>query len=447
MKIGISQKSEPSQRISKEWGEKMIDVNALYGYPSWEYSGFTHMLLPCDGLIAKFRPNLNSGLAYSALFERGLIKRFRFHANDAPLRDGFALYMTSRCNCQCEYCESEHISPVRDMGLETLNAAFEFCAWTARRLGGRKLSITLLGGEPTIMADAIAGLMERLRLANVDAIASLCTNGMLSEENLRRLLLYDNIEWRISLDVPGKEHSCLDYRRGIDYFQVYKAIKAVVKHKRPHQIRTTVTDRNLSLMEAIASECEALGARKITFTPMRYAYGRSLNMPNAVVDPEEYAKAWFSCRRKFNSVSDTHFDMLFGKTTAYCSSVFIMPDGTILPTISESYKDKRFHIGNVLERDWTALEEKLNSHRKQFLNQVEENCKDCVGRHICSGGSMAPQLHMGRRGQSGTCLHLRAMAALAAERINELLPDYGRAVESLPEGIELIDYRSLKSRV
>jgi len=427
----------------------MGGCSALYGYPYWEDSGYSYWMFPCDGVIARFRADTEKISAYDALLQRGLIKRFAFHTNGNPLKDGIVLYLTSRCNCSCDYCEANIGSPVTDMSYAVLNAAFEFCVWVSRGIGSRRLSVTLLGGEPTLKTDMICGLAERFKLAGADVNISLCTNGMIRDCDLGRLLEYDNIEWRISLDIPEEQYAGLDYRSGSRYDLVFRTIREVAARGRAHVIRTTVTKRNMHLMDEIALKCVSLGANKITYTPLRVAYGKSLDLPDSAPDVEEYMAAWYAvrqfCRRERLdiNVADSHFDMLFGKGTLYCSSIFIMPDGTILPTTSEAYVHKRLCVGNVTERDWTGVEAKLNKLKKQFLLDVEKDCADCAGRHICGGGAMAAEFYMGTKRQGRECLYLRRMITEAAERINahELT-----AVEKIQD-IQLLDYINLKNYI
>lgn len=299
--------------------------------------------------------------------------------------------------------------------------------------------------------DAIIGLMGRLHLANVNAIVSLCTNGMIADGDLKRLLRYDNIEWRISLDTPSERYSEFDCRTGFDFERVFNTIRAVIAHDRPLVIRSTVTKQNMFLMDELVQKCEHMGVKKIMFTPMRFAYGRSLNMRHAMPDADEYIMSWFNCRSNTAgiTVTDSHFEMIFGKGHLYCPGVFVMPDGIVLPTIAEAYVQKRLHIGNIAERDWLSFETKLNGIKSQFFLDVEENCQKCIGRHICGGGAMATELYLGTNRQGMECSYLQRMVTEACKRINPRLPKQGENIltDVIPGGVCLLDYKHLKSKI
>ncbi len=424
-----------------------LDIKALYGYPSWEDGVNRYWLLPGDGVAAVFPIDMDAGGVFALLERAGLMRRFDFHTNEFPLKDGLALYLTSECNSRCAYCEADIGSPATCMDAGVINAAFEFAAWISRKNMRKRLSVTLLGGEPTLYTASIIGLLERLKLARVDATVSLCTNGALSDADLARLLPYENVEWRISLDVPGASYSGMDYRYGCDYSRVIHTIRAVADAKRAHAVRCTVTRQTLPLMSEMVSFCESLGAKKLAFTPIRAMYGHSRQMAAIVPDAGEYIASWFAARRASKSieVADSHFDMLFGKNGLYCSHTFIMPDGTILPTISEAYAQSRLHAGNVTERAWPYVESALNRFKKAFLAAVDDNCGGCAGRHVCGGGAMATELYLGSRRQGMECRYLQGMIAAVCARIHALLP--AEPAEELAPKVKLVRYNHMKDEI
>lgn len=398
---------------------------ALAGYPAWRTGGSLRVMLPFDARIAVFPHGTRDEDALRLLSEAKLLRRFRFHDGPSALPDGLVLYLTRRCNGRCAYCEAAIGGETDDMELPVLNAAFELAAHIARRQEG-PVSLTYLGGEPTLRPDLIEAMHRRLTLARVDAAAALCTNGMLSPDVRERLLRLP-LKWRVSLDLPP-EAGAGGMRAGIDPRAVTQTIRAAVSAGRRVVLRTTVGRHNLERMPDMLALCERLGCSHIVFTPLRVAYGRSVRVAAQAPDPAEYAAMWLRCKRAAPSlVRDSHWRMLFGARGLYCSSTFIMPGGEALPTICEAYGRERLRLGDVRRRDWAALARRSDALRADFLAAVDDRCGDCPARHICGGGFKATELRLGNRATRAECSVLRHLLAAVARSLDARLP--GAAAE------------------
>ena len=92
----------------------------------------------------------------------------------------FTILPTSRCNARCFYCYEQGI-PQKNMSRETAQSVADYII---RVSGGKKVRLGWFGGEPTLGADIISLICQRLRENGVSYTSGIISNGLLLDDGM-----------------------------------------------------------------------------------------------------------------------------------------------------------------------------------------------------------------------------------------------------------------------
>jgi len=116
------------------------------------------------------------------------------------------LWPTARCTLDCAYCYRA-LRGGRPMPPEVADRAIDLAA-----AGGAPFHLQFAGGEPTLVPDLIARVVDRVRSRGLAATIAVQTNGTRITPGLADLLARGRVEVGVSLDGPVAVHDRLRAR-------------------------------------------------------------------------------------------------------------------------------------------------------------------------------------------------------------------------------------------
>lgn len=358
-----------------------------------------------------------------------------------PLR-ALSLAVAQKCNLGCTYCYAQgggFGSPAANMPVETALASVDLLF--ADVIGGERVNLAFLGGEPLLNRPVIRAATARARALAAERSAevsfSLTTNGTWLTVEDGDFFEEHGFAVTVSLDGIGPVHDRLRPFLGGQgsYDRIIERVVPLLAVQRRMQVsaRVTVTPTNLGLREVL-DEFIGLGFFGVGFSPL-------LRSPagGGELGPEELSallKEMVDCGTEFerrvvagqrypftNAVSamreihrGTHRPYPCGAGTGYLG---VSADGT-LAACHRFIGDGAGAFGSVSEgvdrRRQSVWLEQRHVHR-------QEPCRACWARYLCGGGCHHEVIARGRpacsyiRGWLHWCLG--AYARLSTRR-----PDY-----------------------
>lgn len=125
------------------------------------------------------------------------------------------LLTTYACNLGCIYCYQSPLNEKSFMTKETAEAAVKWLVNQVLVDGYKTLRITFYGGEPLMNKDIMFYVAEQLHIQckenKIELLIGLISNGtLLNDDIIKKMLKYNLVELRVSIDGKGKYH---DQRR------------------------------------------------------------------------------------------------------------------------------------------------------------------------------------------------------------------------------------------
>lgn len=174
------------------------------------------------------------------------------------------VHLTESCNLRCRHCydQGHHAPSARRLGTGALIDA-------ARSLVPLGLGrVTLSGGEPLLVPE-LPELIEALRALGVTV--QLLTNATLLADALARRLAAAQVEVTVSLHGADAESHDRLAGQGA-YHRVLRGLGRLRAHVPPDRftINTTLTDWNLTQVDAVVERAARLGAGTVRFMPLHH---------------------------------------------------------------------------------------------------------------------------------------------------------------------------------
>lgn len=115
----------------------------------------------------------------------------------------YLILPTTACNARCWYCFEKDIKPIT-MSKETANDVADFIEI---HCGGKPVHIWWFGGEPTIAANRIDQICERLKKKKINYFSDITTNGYLFDKTMIDKAKYLWNLRQVSISLDGTEEN------------------------------------------------------------------------------------------------------------------------------------------------------------------------------------------------------------------------------------------------
>lgn len=320
-----------------------------------------------------------------------------------PRFNKLTFYLSDKCNMDCAYCYAESNAASTVLSNKKIETAIEYLCKTSL---SDEVTIRLLGGEPTVVWDALEYVVScaRSTAAKYDKAIKLTmeSNGLWSDEQYAFIVShFDHVG--ISIDGPKDIH---DYNRrlisgGGSFERVYRTLRRLHEERRlSFNIACVITSYSVHRMiEITRFFCENFPGEDISFTPMdeigERAKGGKSRAPNVVAYLEEYVAA-VKYAHSLGTGNDLmtsviYFDDL--NTALYCDcnggNYFVLPTGHIssCTKVNKPSSDARdmFIYGMVDDTNVTFSKEKYEKLREYNPMNIAK-CSNCFAINICRAG-------------------------------------------------------------
>ena len=303
------------------------------------------------------------------------------------------LIVTTRCNLLCRYCYNGEVCNARDMSEDVVNRTLDIASQ-----GEGPIHIQITGGEPTLVPDKIAMVLEnvRRRITRPYTIG-IQTNGTFLNLDLAREFKKYGVQVGISLDGPPGVNERLRGGTGA----TLRGLGILESCEVPFRITTVVTNQNVQFLDKLVymlagfKEIRGIGLDLLvrkgrvfsnsndnaavslpTSDELRHSIrsllsaldeiNRRRSVPIVLREREKLEKAFSIKRRGFFCHASKG------------ESMAVRPDGSIFPC-GQTAGDLRFFAGDV----WTWDKTKLGS--LSLFELAEDRCSNCPIREFCPG--------------------------------------------------------------
>lgn len=302
------------------------------------------------------------------------------------------LEITLACNLNCRHCASSAGRP-RSNELTT-NEMIAICDQFPDLLV-REVDIT--GGEPLVRKDWFK-IAEHLGKLNIHV--RMVTNGLLLKDNISRIINAGLSTVGISFDGLENTHDFIRERKGL-FKRIIDGVEAAIAANIPVAAITAVNNRNVDELQELQTVLFDLGIRDWQVQPI-FSRGRAketeLNLSeSAFLEMGEFVKR----RMKMCDASGFHLmpadgvgyytdmdtrDHAWKGCSAGLSTCGITADGKIKGCLS---LPDHFIEGDLRQNDlWDIWFNKHSfAYNRQFsVNDLGENCMNCIYGEQCKGG-------------------------------------------------------------
>ncbi len=300
----------------------------------------------------------------------------------APISLSFSL--TESCNLSCSHCAVSAKSDNEVMQEKYIDKILNYCIENKVRV----LEIT--GGEPLLFPATLIKIGNQVKTQNI--VWGVTTNGLLLNTKiiveLKKAGIY---AIKVSLEGP-KEYN--DSIRGKGSFDLaIKGIKKCVKQGLPVAVLTTLSRKNIGLMDKFVDLLDVLGVNLVIFFPMM-PLGRAKNLENFLLEKNDFEK---------------FLSFLASKKTRHLRINIEMPELANKPNSKNLAKGcpigYSFHVcyngdvwpcpvfplvlGNIKKEPLTKIWK--NDFFKEIKNSdnLKGACAKCVLKETCNGGCRA----------------------------------------------------------
>lgn len=183
--------------------------------------------------------------------------------------ENVALNITRRCNLRCKFCYNQGFPEPNPRDELSANEISAFLRGLKGMLG-KRVTLTILGGEPLLRTDDLLSVCERAKRVGFDMLVS--TNGTVVTEEFAGRAAATGLEVQVSLD--GFSAELHDSVRGSGTFErTCEGIKTLVGCG-VHTIVSMVCHRgNLPHLEKFYDLAISLGANEARFIPLKQIGG------------------------------------------------------------------------------------------------------------------------------------------------------------------------------
>lgn len=303
------------------------------------------------------------------------------------------LVVTTRCNLLCRYCYNGEVCDPFDMSEDVLNRALDIAGE-----GEGPIHIQITGGEPTLVSDKTAAILETIRRRiGRPYTVGIQTNGTLMNPDLVREFKKYGVQVGVSLDGPPDVNERLRGGTGA----TLRGLGILESFGVPFRITTVVTNQNVQFLDKLvymlAGFREIRGIGLDLLVRKGRAFPNANNNPNVSLPTSDELR--YSIRSLLSALSEVNrrrsmpivlreqerLEKAFsrGCRNFFChaskgESVAVMPDGSVFPC-GQTAGDLRFFAGDI----WNLDEAKLGS--LSLFRLSEPRCNDCPIKEFCPG--------------------------------------------------------------
>ncbi|MGD0338773.1 MAG: radical SAM protein [Bacteroidota bacterium] len=253
------------------------------------------------------------------------------------------LLLSDRCSLKCIYCYKDASIHGDLMPLKIAEATIDFIFYNAQRLNEKIVEVGFHGGgEPTlnwpVFTSSIIYTREKCKSTDIHSQITLCTNGIMSEEQARWVAEnIDNIA--VSLDGPPDIHNRQrPFASGRDSFQdVAKTLNFFDKINKKYSVRMTATElTDGRLPEIYQFIVENFKPHTVCIEPL-YICGRCETSHCKPPAKESFIHdmegVYELARGKYRVLPYYSGNRVWGLTTRFCgasgSNFFVTPQGLV----------------------------------------------------------------------------------------------------------------------
>ncbi len=153
------------------------------------------------------------------------------------------LWLTDACNLQCRYCYRPAMAAPQQMSAEVVAQALRLAS-----AAGRPFHVQLSGGEPTLVPDLLAAVVDQMRPFQGQATLGVQTNATCLTPALVKLLKEAQVQVGVSLDGPPAVHDAL---RG-GFARTYAGLQLLEEQGVPFRVTTVVSAGNVASLDLLA---------------------------------------------------------------------------------------------------------------------------------------------------------------------------------------------------
>ncbi len=303
------------------------------------------------------------------------------------------LVVTTRCNLLCCYCYNGEVCGHSDMSEDVLNRALDIAGE-----GEGPIHIQITGGEPTLVSDKIAAILETIRRRiRRPYTVGLQTNGTLMKPELVQEFKKYRVQVGISLDGPPDVNERLRGGTGA----TLRGLGILESFGVPFRITTVLTANNVQSLDKLVYMLAGFKEIRGIGLDLLVSKGRAFSNANgnANVFFPTSNELRHSIRSLLSALSEVNrrrsvpivlreqekLEKAFsrGRRSFFChaskgESMAVMPDGSVFPC-GQTAGDLRFFAGDI----WNLDEAKLGS--LSLFRLFEPRCNDCPIKEFCPG--------------------------------------------------------------
>lgn len=312
-----------------------------------------------------------------------------------------ALGLTRRCTLKCVYCHADAGSD-EDMPLQLLNDAIRYAFETAKETGHKTVGVSFtVGGEPSANWKLFTGCIENIKSHEakygIPVYLSMTTNGYYGLEKCRFIARHFQ-SILLSLDGPAEIQ---DLHRptkssGASYSTVRRSAKFFSKNIESFSIRSTVSNRNVSLMPVIVELFhDDYGANTdVIFEPL-VPLGRAATSRSSVHGPDqkEFVKYFILAQAKGRSIgTNVLTSSVFSikrLVTSFCGAMatpaFTVTTSGKITVCGRDMDAEHFAYGRYLPECGRFTFDDSGIQHHERCQAVPAYCADCFCKWHCAG--------------------------------------------------------------
>ena len=301
--------------------------------------------------------------------------------------------LSQRCNLACSYCYAQESRSHEVLDINLLKfAILEALNNTSKQ----HVYLTFIGGgEPLIEWDSIKGaiLFAEENKGTKNIFYSITTNLTLLNNDILDFAKKYNVKFGVSFeilkDIQDKQRP-FHVANKSSFDIVHKNIIELIKRGLSYNIRSTITDLNVSRMPEM-----------VRFVGENYPGLRKVHFEQ-VTDPETNGPAFYNefinyfmiareTGRKYNiNVYNSISNSIYNIKDRFCRGEFcITPTGSIVACHRLSSKRDinydLFHIGDIVEDKGVIFSGQKIKEYLRFSNEKRSLCNNCFAIYHCAG--------------------------------------------------------------
>lgn len=299
------------------------------------------------------------------------------------------LHLNYDCNLRCPYCYQNNVDKNAIMTEETINKVCEQIVFLIAQGQYHELSLTLIGGEPTLHPRIVHEVSDKLSSLSCPISGIVVCNGTsLSDQLIEDCRRLGSFTFDITLDGAQDYHDQLRfYPNGQgSYHEIMSNIR-YIQNKYPNEkitINCNLSKKNISGIKGLCDDLQSFhfNGRLIfseVFSSPHSSYEEILNRRNS-----EWYEA-IKIAERYGFVNDAFLRTShLGCGMYHSDAYFIDPFGQLFSCINA--------IGNSAFRQtsFTNYEESsfdfARSQRIESDGLLTKHCRDCKFLPVCEGG-------------------------------------------------------------